>query len=164
MCKKLTGRIPLPRAEHDRTHSQGSSQSPAAMPGRTGPHTVQFTYNKVSVDKSSVTGPGYLSRIRIFPSRNPAQKDSESRTRIRIKELRYLFNPKKLFLSSRKYDRGCSSQIRIPDPDFDILPIPDPGFKRAPDPGSGSAILVKRNKHCHKLWRVFLSAHDLLGN
>ncbi len=41
---QLTGRIPLPRAEHDRTHSQGSSQSPAAMPGRTGPHTEQFKY------------------------------------------------------------------------------------------------------------------------
>jgi hypothetical protein len=44
---------------------------------------------------------------------------------IRIKEL------KKLFLSSRKYDPGCSS--RIPDPDF--MAIPDRGVKKAPDPG-----------------------------
>ncbi len=35
-------------------------------------------------------------------------------SRIRIKEFKY-FNPKKWFLSSRKYDQGCSS--RIPDPD-----------------------------------------------
>jgi hypothetical protein len=31
-------------------------------------------------------------------------------SRIRIKEFKY-FNPKKLFLSSRKYDPGCSSRI-----------------------------------------------------
>ncbi len=44
-------------------------------------------------------------------------------SRIRIKES--YFNPKNWFLSSRKYDPGCSS--RIPDPDF--LPIPDPGSR-----------------------------------
>jgi hypothetical protein len=57
-------------------------------------------------------------------------------SRIRIKEFTYFiyFDPKKWFLSSRKYDPGCSS--RIPDPDADILPIPDPGVKKAPDPGS----------------------------
>jgi hypothetical protein len=36
-------------------------------------------------------------------------------SRILIKEFKYL-TPKKLFLSSRKYDPGCSFQIRIPDP------------------------------------------------
>jgi hypothetical protein len=45
-------------------------------------------------------------------------------SRIRIKEFKY-FNPKKWFLSSRKYDLGCSSPIQIPDPDPDFLPIPD---------------------------------------
>jgi hypothetical protein len=45
-----------------------------------------------------------------------------SLSRIRIKEFKY-FNPKKWFLSSRKYDPGCPSRIqgskrqRIPDPD-----------------------------------------------
>jgi hypothetical protein len=39
------------------------------------------------------------------------------------------FLPKKLFLSSRKYDPGCSTQI------------PDPEVKKAPDPVSGSATL-----------------------
>jgi hypothetical protein len=50
--------------------------------------------------------------------------------------------PIKWFLSSKKYDPGCSS--RIPDPDADFLPspIPDPGVKKASDPGSGSATLV----------------------
>jgi hypothetical protein len=33
-------------------------------------------------------------------------------SRIRIKEFKY-FNPKKWFLSSRKYDPGCSSRILI---------------------------------------------------
>jgi hypothetical protein len=43
-----------------------------------------------------------------------------------------------------EYDPGCSSRIRIPDPDLDFLPIPDPGVKRhrIPDLGSGSATLV----------------------
>jgi hypothetical protein len=51
---------------------------------------------------------------------------------------------KKWFLSSKKYDPGCSS--RIPDPDADFLPsqIPDPGVKKAPNPGSGSATLRKK--------------------
>ncbi len=48
--------------------------------------------------------------------------------------------PKKWFLSSRKYDPGCSSRIRIPT--FYPSRIPDPGVKKAPDPGSGSATLL----------------------
>ncbi len=54
------------------------------------------------------------------------------RSRIRIKEFK-CSNPKKLFLSSRKYDPGYSSRIRI----LIFLSIPDPGVKKAPDPGSG---------------------------
>jgi hypothetical protein len=44
---------------------------------------------------------------------------------------------------SRKYDPGCSSRFRIPDPDLDFLPVPHLGSKgqKAPDPGSGSATL-----------------------
>ncbi len=66
-----------------------------------------------------------------------------SPSRIRIKEFK-CFNPKKWFLSSRKYDLGCSS--RIPDPDADFYPsrIPDPGVKKAPDPGSGTLVHRKR--------------------
>ncbi len=54
------------------------------------------------------------SWFRIFPSRIQSRKDSN-----------------KLLLSSRKYDPGCSSRIRI-------YSIPDPGVKKAPDLGSGS--------------------------
>ena len=47
------------------------------------------------------------SRIRIF---------FHSGSRIRVKEFKYL-NPKNCFyVSSLKYDQGCSSRIRIPDP------------------------------------------------
>jgi hypothetical protein len=48
-------------------------------------------------------------------------------SRIYIKECKY-FNPKNCFLSSRKYNPGCSSLIRIPDTDPDFYPsrIPDP--------------------------------------
>jgi hypothetical protein len=59
-------------------------------------------------------------------------------SRIRIKQFNNV--TQKLFLSSRKYDPGCSP--RIPDPDFHPLWIPDPGVKKAPDPGSGSATLL----------------------
>jgi hypothetical protein len=44
------------------------------------------------------------------------------------------------FLSSRKYDPGCSSWIRILDPDLDFLPILNPGVKKAPDPGSAATL------------------------
>ncbi len=60
-------------------------------------------------------------------------------SRIRIKEFKY-FNQKKWFLSSRKYDPGCSSQI----PTFCPSRISDPGVKKAPDPGSGSTTLYTR--------------------
>jgi hypothetical protein len=42
-----------------------------------------------------------------------------------------IFNPKKLFQSSQKYD---------PEPNLDFSTIPDPGSRgqKAPDPGSGS--------------------------
>ncbi len=63
----------------------------------------------------------------------PGSEFFTSRIPIRIKEL-IIFQPKKWFLSSRKYDPDCSSRIRIPDPDPDFLPIPDPGVERAPDP------------------------------
>jgi hypothetical protein len=57
-------------------------------------------------------------------------------SRIRIKEFKY-FNPKKLFLSTRKYDPGCSSRVRI----LIFYPPQDPGVEKAPDTGSGSATL-----------------------
>jgi hypothetical protein len=73
---------------------------------------------------SSVADPGCLFRIPnpIFPSRIQGLEDPGSRFRFRIKEFNY-FNPKKLFISSRKYDLWYSSQI--PDPELDIFPTPD---------------------------------------
>jgi hypothetical protein len=61
----------------------------------------------------------------------------------RINEFKY-FLPKKLFLSSLKYVPGCSSRIRIADPNLDFLPyrILDPEVKKATDPRSGSATLL----------------------
>jgi hypothetical protein len=46
-------------------------------------------------------------------------------SRIRIKEFKY-FNTKKWFLSSRKYDPGCSSSIRIKWSKRQRIPNPDP--------------------------------------
>jgi hypothetical protein len=68
--------------------------------------------------------PGSLSRI-FIPDPNFFHPGSASKNLS-------IFNAKKLFPSSRKYDPGCSSRIRISDLDF--LPIPDPGVKKAPDP------------------------------
>ncbi len=56
-------------------------------------------------------------------------------------------------LSSRKYDTGCSSQIRIRILFF-LYPsrIPEPGVKKAPDPVSRSATLtVSKTKFCKNL-------------
>jgi hypothetical protein len=53
--------------------------------------------------------------------------------RIRIKEFKF-FNPKKWFLSPRKYDPVCSSQIPDPDPYFLTIPDPGSGVKKASDP------------------------------
>ena len=75
------------------------------------------------------------SRIRTVSMQDPGY-------RIRIKEFKY-FNPKKpkkWYLSSRKYDPGCSSRKRMLS--FYPSRIPDPGVKKAPDPGSGSATLL----------------------
>ncbi len=99
---------------------------------------------------------GCSSRIRIltfYPSRIP-DPGVKKRHRIRIRKTAYqrfnscgwgILNPKKWFLSSRKYDSDCSYRISIPDTDPDLLPIPDPGVKKAPDPGSGSAKLPTRD-------------------
>ncbi len=70
----------------------------------------------------------FPSRIRI-PDPNCLHPGS----RIRIKEFKYL-NPKKWFISSRKYDPSCSS--RIPDLDADFLPIPDPRSRGQKGTGS----------------------------
>jgi hypothetical protein len=71
------------------------------------------------------------SRFRLFSIPDPNCLRPGSR--IRIKEFKY-FNLKKWFLSSRKYDPGCSS--RIPVPDADLLPIPDHGSRGQKGTGS----------------------------
>ncbi len=138
---------PLPR------RSRGAGEEPAGAPPpptprprlplpsdtlwwRSTPHTPPRTMprwdlTKYFLVKGCVADPGCLFRIP-----DPGSK----RFRIRIKEFKY-FNPKR----PRKYDPGCSSRIRIPDPDLFFYPsrIPDPGVKKAPDPGSGSATLGK---------------------
>ncbi len=88
-----------------------------------------------------------------FPSRIPDPNCLPPESRI-LKEFKY-FNPqkskKKWFLSSQKYDPGCSSWI--PDTDADFLPSRIPGSKRQPipDPGSGSATLDARRYPTQKL-------------
>ncbi len=79
---------------------------------------------------------------------DPGSECSHPGSRIRIKEFEY-FNPKKWFLSSRKYDPGCS--FRIPDPD-PLSRIPDPNCSHP-----GSMIRIKEFEHFNpKQW--FLSS------
>ncbi len=93
---------------------------------------------------SSVADPGCLSRI---PDTTFFHPGSRIRT-VSIpdpgsasKNLSILIpkKPKKWFLTSRKFDLGCSSQI--PDPDADFLPIPDPGSRG--QKGTGSRIRIR---------------------
>ncbi len=103
-----------------------------------------------------------------FPSRIPDPNCLHPGSRIRIKELKY-FNPKKTkkwFLSSRKYDPGCSS--RIPDPDADFLPITDPGSRG--QKGIGSRIQGSKRHRIpdpdqqHWLKRTLTAVIISLGN
>jgi hypothetical protein len=59
-------------------------------------------------------------------SRIQGQKDSGSRFRIRIKELKY-FIPNNWFFAL-----GNVTGMFIQDPDLDFLPIPDPGCIKTP--------------------------------
>ncbi len=71
----------------------------------------------------------FPSRIRIFSILDPGSVWNNLN----------IFNPKKWFWSSRKYDPGGSSRILT----FYPSQIPDPEVKTALDPGSGSATLKK---------------------
>ncbi len=86
-----------------------------------------------------IQDPTYLSRIRTV-----SIPDSGSK-------ILSIGTPKKWFLSSRKYDPGCSS--RILDPHADFLPIPDLGSRG--QKGTGSRIRI-RNTACGpiQLWFV----------
>jgi hypothetical protein len=100
-----------------------------------------LTPGEKNVIMVSEADPGCLSRIpdptfyhpgsELSPSRIPDPGSSSKNLSILTPQKR-----KKWFLSSKKYDPGCSS--RIPDQDADFLPswIPDPGVKKAPNPGS----------------------------
>jgi uncharacterized Zn-finger protein len=75
------------------------------------------------------------SRIQIFSIPDPGSVFFHPGSRIHIKALKYFTN-KNLFLSSRKYDLGCSSRIPDPDPEFYPSRILDPRVEKAPDRGS----------------------------
>ena len=86
------------------------------------------------------------SRIRLFSIPDPGSKLSPSRildpgSASKNLSILTLKKPKKWFLSSRKYDPGCSS--RIPDPDSDFLPILDPGSRVKASKGTGSWIRIR---------------------
>ncbi len=90
-----------------------------------------------------ILDPNFPSRIRIFSIPDPHQK------------IKY-FNPKKLLLSSWKYDPGRSSRIRI-------LIFTHPGSRiqgtkrhRFPDPGSGSATMLTLFFTRVMLWTLLL--------
>ncbi len=117
---------------HPRRHSKLSLYSSVADPD---------VYPGSRIRLFSIPDPG--SRIRTVSIQDPGSAS---------KNLSIL-SQKKWFLSSRKYDPGCSSQI--PDPDADFLPIPDPrsqiqGSKRhrIPDPISRIRIRNTALQYC----------------
>ncbi len=88
----------------------------------------------INITSTSVADPGCLSRIRLFSIADPTFFHPGSTSKNLI-----ILTQKKWFLSSRKYDPGCSSRISDPDPDF--LPIPNPGSRG--QKGTGSRIRVR---------------------
>ncbi len=97
-----------------RLHVPPTHHSPRLRYPALPPKTVSVSYVFFSV-----ADPGCLSRIRLFPSR---------------------IRTKKWFLSSRKYDPGFSSRIRMLT--FYPSRISDPGVKKAPDPGSATLFFL----------------------
>jgi hypothetical protein len=95
-------------------------------------------FNRNSFVTTSVADLVCLSRIQKFSIPDPiffSSQIPDPESCIHI--MKCILNKQKLFLSSRKHDPGCSSLIRImdPDPDFLHIPIPDP---KALDSGSAT--------------------------
>ncbi len=111
----------------------------------------RISYHNIVV--GSVADPGCLSRIPDPTFFHPGSELFHPGSWIPDPPQRIqYFNQKKLFISSRKYDSGCSSRIRIPDPDSDFLPIPDPRSRgqkgtgsRIPDPDPQHWLLGYKN-------------------
>ncbi len=106
----------------------------------------------LDTESFSVSDPGSLSRIRLFsiPDPNCFHPGAASKNLS-------LLTPKNGFLSSRKYDPGCSS--RIPDPDPDFLPIPDPGSRGQKD--TGSRIRIRNTGIFLPRMRILSSSSEL---
>jgi hypothetical protein len=141
-------------------------------PGPCSPSTANRT---TRYRTTSVADPGCLSRIpdpTFFHPGSRIRSVSITDPGSSSKNLSILTpkKPKKLFLSSKKYDPGCSS--RIPDPDADFLTsrIPDPGVKKAPDPVSririrntaGNCRTLLTDQPQGRYYRlIFVKAHKL---
>jgi hypothetical protein len=132
--------IPALRTCKKRWCTPTSTVRPSLGGGRATRSVNQRIFSSVLIIIRSVADLRYFfrSRIRLFSILDPGSEFFPYR--FCIKEFQY-FNPQKFFLSSRKYDPGCSFQI--PDPDRDFLSIPNPGFRiqgskrhRIPDFGS----------------------------
>ncbi len=93
----------------------------------------------------SVAVPGSLSRIQ-------GQKDSGSSSKY--------FNQKKLFLSSRNYDPGCSSRIRILI--FCPSRIPDPGVKKDPQHCFFHVLFRVKVKYCKASLKITVPINIIL--
>ncbi len=127
--------LALPRTAPSPQISSVTS-APSKWTAKVGILTNEFFFYYDPVLRIRDVYPG--SRIRLFSIPDPYYP-----SRIHIKEFKYL-NPKIWYLSSRKYDPGCSS--RIPDPDPDFCPSRIQGSKRhrIPDP-----------QHCYALFSSF---------
>jgi hypothetical protein len=108
-------------------------------------HTAYNTASTPTATNAALTAP--VLRIRdVYPGSDFFSPGSELfPSRIRIKEFKY-FNPKQRFLSSRKYDPGCSFRTQILT--FYPSRIPDPGSRG--QKGTGSRIR-NRNIGLHSL-------------
>jgi hypothetical protein len=104
---------------------------------------MEYVIKVISINNklTSVADPGCLSRIPDLTFSIPDPNLFHLGSRIHIKEFKYV-NPKSCFLSSRKYDPGCSSWIRIRILIF--LPIPDSGSSG--QKGTGSRIRIRNTE------------------
>jgi hypothetical protein len=109
--------------------------------------------------KTSVADPGSGSEF--FQFQIQGQKDFGSGSTSKNLSI---INPKKLILSSRKYDPGCSSRIRIPDPvrSLNFYPSRFQGSKRHRIPDPDPQHCMRRRDFGLFSWYCYL-ASSILG-
>ncbi len=154
--KKTKYFLPEERSEHGNVYSRGGESNPQLCGQRAGGKQQVF---EVGTPAGTAHCAPYIQlrkSVPVFRLREVYPRSEFFPFRNRISEFKY-FNPKKLFLCSRKSYPGFSSRIRIPD--LGILPIPDPRFRG--QKGIGSRIRIRNTGQPLNNVLIYISVRSL---